>query len=106
VFEGPLSPVDWGATEVRGSRKHARCLARVKTILDRYRPDIVVIQDTSPRGTRRMLRIVKLNAAFAELAERNGIPVYAYSRADVQRVFVSTITHCDAGAATFFDGQR
>src|SRR4051794_6447170 len=30
----------------------------------------------------------------------------AFFRASLPSVAVSTITHCDAGAATFFDGQR
>ncbi len=87
LFEGHLSPFDWGVRETRGPRKRRRCLARITKILDCYLPDILVIQDTSPQGTRRARRITDLNAAVAELGEDRGIPVYTYSRADVRTAF-------------------
>ena len=72
---------------MRGPRKHSRCVASVVTILDRYQPDIMVLQDTSPTGTHRALRVTKLNAAVAKLASQRAIPVYAYSRDDVRSAF-------------------
>jgi hypothetical protein len=87
LFEGPLSPFDWGVTESRGNGKDRRCLAKVAAILDRYQPDILVLQDTSPRGTRRVSWVTDLNAAIVELVERRGIPIYTYSREDVRRAF-------------------
>src|SRR5258708_20321545 len=89
LFEGPLAPVDWSVREMRGSRKDARCLARIVTILDQYLPDVLVLQDTSAQGTRRARRIVKLNEAVAALAEARGLPVYLYSRDEVSRAFES-----------------
>jgi hypothetical protein len=87
LFEGPLSPIDWGVKEVRGRRKHSRCVARIATILDRYQPDIFVLQDTSPTGTRRAQRVTNLNAAIAALGASRAIPVYAYSREEVRIAF-------------------
>jgi Holliday junction resolvasome RuvABC endonuclease subunit len=87
LFEGHLSPVDWGVKELRGPGKHRRSLAGIVTILDRYLPAVLVIQNTSLNGTTRAGRITKLNAAVAEIAEGRGILVHAYSRADVQRAF-------------------
>jgi Holliday junction resolvasome RuvABC endonuclease subunit len=87
IFESALSPVDWGVKEVRGSRKHARCLAKVVAILDQYQPDVLVIQDTWSQDTSRARRIVKLNAAIAELAPPRGMALYVYSRADVWDAF-------------------
>src|SRR5437870_2991218 len=83
LFESSLSPVDWGVKEVRGPRKHAQCLAKVAAILDQSQPDVLVLQDTSPKGTPRAQRITKLNAAIAQLAESRRMLVHAYSRADV-----------------------
>src|SRR5262245_46393413 len=51
LFEGPLAPVDWSVREARGSRKDARCLARVSAILDQYLPDVLVV---SPSVERRV----------------------------------------------------
>src|ERR1700730_14181193 len=87
LFESPLSPVDWGVKEMRGSRKHARSLDRLVAIFNRYRPDILVIQDTSRQGTPRAQRIIQLNIAIAKLAKKRDVPVYAYSRADVFNAF-------------------
>jgi Holliday junction resolvasome RuvABC endonuclease subunit len=87
IFESALSPVDWGVKEVRGLRKHARCLVKIVAILDRYQPDVLVIQDTWSQGTPRARRIVKLNAAIAELTAPRGMALYTYSRADVWDAF-------------------
>jgi Holliday junction resolvasome RuvABC endonuclease subunit len=87
VSKSSLSPHDWGVKEVRGRRRHARCLAKIVAILDQYQPDILVIQDTSPEGTLRTRRIIKLNTAIAELAGPRGMALYAYSRADVWEAF-------------------
>ena len=89
LFEGPLAPVDWSVREMRGARKHARCLARIVTILDQYLPDVLVLQDTSAQGTPRARRIVKLNEAVAALADARGLPVYLYSREEVWKAFAS-----------------
>ncbi|WP_246709421.1 hypothetical protein [Bradyrhizobium sp. 6(2017)] len=67
--------------EIRGPRKHGRCVTRIIKKFDRYLPDVVVLQDTSPEGAQRARRIADLNAAIAELAKSRGIPVYLYSRA-------------------------
>ena len=87
IFESSLSPVDWGVKEARGLRKHARSLAKIVAILDQYQPDILVLQDTLPQGTSRARRIIRLNAAIAELARPRGMALYAYSRADVWDAF-------------------
>jgi hypothetical protein len=87
LFQSSLSPFDWGVKEVRGRRKHSRCLAKIVTILDRYQPEILVLQDTSPDGTRRVRWVTNLNSAIAELAKGREILVYRYSREDVRGAF-------------------
>jgi hypothetical protein len=89
LFEGPLAPLDWSVRELRGPGKHARALARIVAILDQYLPEVLVLQDTSPQGTHRVLRIRELNAAIAELAEARGLAVHAYSRERVREAFWS-----------------
>lgn len=87
IFEGPLSPVDWSTREIRGRHKNQRCLVGIAALFERYRPDALVLQDTSPTGTRRAYRLMELNAGIGELAEDWGIPVYRYSRAQVREAF-------------------
>ncbi|MEY9748874.1 hypothetical protein ABIF65_008248 [Bradyrhizobium japonicum] len=87
VFEGRLSPYDWGIREMRGPRKGKGCLLRIAQIIDRYAPDVLVIQDTSEQGTRRARWISKLNGSIAGLAKDRAIPAFAYSRDQVRLAF-------------------
>ena len=87
VFEGPLSPVDWGITRRDGLEKNDRCLKVISTLLQRYRPDVLVLQDTSWTGTHRPQRITNLNSATFELAERQSIAVCAFSSERVRVAF-------------------
>lgn len=87
VFEGRLSPFDWGIRETRGPRKCRACLPRITQLFDRYAPDVLVIQDTSEQGTRRARWISNLNATIAALAKNRNIPVFAYSREQVGGAF-------------------
>lgn len=87
VFEGPLAPVDWGVTEIRGKNKNKRCLRRIAVLFGQYEPDALVLQDMSETSTHRVRRIQSLNEAIAVLAETQGIPAFAYSRAQVRQCF-------------------
>ncbi len=87
VFEAALAPVGWGVKSARGKRKNKQCLRYIHTLLKRYEPDALVLQDTSPTGTARAWRITRLNAAIAELAENSDMPVYTVSRAQVRDAF-------------------
>lgn len=87
LFEGPLSPYDWGVYEVRGAQRNARCLHRFERILTFYAPDVLVTQDMTSDGTRRTDRIRKLNALITEVADPRGIPIYAYTRAQIRQCF-------------------
>jgi hypothetical protein len=75
LFEGPTAPLDWGTVEIRGKEKREKLLARVEAVLARYRPDVVILQDMSERGTHRPHRIRRLNETITERAERCGYPV-------------------------------
>lgn len=87
VFESSLSPVDWGLRETRGPQKNCRCITKIERIVDRYRPSVLILQDTSLEGARRTQRIRDLNEDVVELAAIREIPVCAYSRTDVLTAF-------------------
>ena len=89
LFEGPLSPYDWGVHVARGPRKNACCLRRIEKILAGYEPDALVTQDTTSTGTRRTARIQQLNLSIGEIAETQGVPTHAYSRIHVRGCFAS-----------------
>ena len=87
LFEGPIAPLDWGTVEIRGKEKREKLLARVDAVFARHRPDVVVLQDTSERGTHRPHRIRRLNETIAVRAESYGVPVRFFTRNDVRRRF-------------------
>jgi hypothetical protein len=89
VFEGPESPVDWGIKDMRGERKNERCLAGIGHIIDRYRPGVLVLQDTSPRGTRRVHRVRRLNLAITKLAEKLAVEVSTFARREIMQAFAN-----------------
>jgi Holliday junction resolvasome RuvABC endonuclease subunit len=87
LFEGPLAPRDWRQVETRGEDKRQQLLQRIDALLSRYRPDVLVLQDTSSTGTHRPSRIRRLNEAVVEMAEQYGIPVASFSRSQVRERF-------------------
>jgi len=87
LFEHGLSPVAWGAPEVRGTDRTKRSLKRIDSLLALHTPDVLVLQDMSRRGTRRAPRIQKLNHQTLRLAKRRGVPVRTFSRAQVLAYF-------------------
>ncbi|WP_342723925.1 hypothetical protein AAFG07_33260 [Bradyrhizobium sp. B097] len=94
LFEGALAPLDWGVIRRSEPNKNRRCIKAATALIERCRPDCVVLQDTSWTGTRRSQRTSALNAAFFELADCNDIPVCVFTR---ERVHV---TFADLGQVT------
>jgi hypothetical protein len=87
LFEGTLSPYDWGTFDVRGPRKDRLVVDKVTRLLHRYVPDVLVTQDTE--GTLRANRLALLNRDLGILAQKLGIPVFTYSREEIYRQFKS-----------------
>jgi hypothetical protein len=87
LFEGPVTPRDWSVVEARGKDKRERILSRIDGLLSRYKPDVVVLQDTSQTGTDRPHRIRRLNETIVETAEGHGFFVFTFSRAEVRQHF-------------------
>ena len=81
------SPVDWGAPEIRGRDRAKRSLKQIDSLLTLHTPDMLVLQDTTRRGTRRAPRIQALNRQTLLLAKRRGVPVRTFSRAQVRTYF-------------------
>ena len=72
LFEGPNALVDWGISELRRSGRHERCLKLVELLLEKHRPDVLVVRDM-PDGKN-----AELARQFIELAEREGKPHRCY----------------------------
>jgi Holliday junction resolvasome RuvABC endonuclease subunit len=89
LFEGPLSPVDYGVKEIRKKQKNERTLESIRTLIERYRPDYLVIEDHTVKGSRRSSRIRRLYRMLVHLAETEQIEVLRFSQQAVRECFAS-----------------
>lgn len=86
VFEGPLSPVDWGISDVPRRKGRLDTYARrLSVLIGRYRPDLVVLREGSGggenSGTRAWVKTAKA------LAGSGGIPTVTLSRVKIREAF-------------------
>jgi hypothetical protein len=86
TFEGPERLIDWAVVEVRGDKNNAG-LRRVADLIAQYRPDVLVLEDTRARGSRRCFRVRKFLDRVRSLAEKKRIATKPVSRTKVRRTF-------------------
>lgn len=87
LFTSPLEPHDWGTKEVCGRTAHADGMRVAKQLIERFRPDVIVIEDTSEQHSRRFPRIRVLYRAIARYAAEKQIDVVSHSRKEIQDAF-------------------
>jgi hypothetical protein len=86
VFDGPLSPVDWGISDLHGAEKKETCIRRVDKLLKVLNPDVLVLRD--PVGLdRRGGQLCMLIPLIEEVAKGRGIATTRVSRREIQRTF-------------------
>ena len=88
-FEGPDSPFDWGVKEIKKKSKNTKTLDEIKKLIDRYRPEVIVIEDTSDRASRRNSRIRKLYQMLVHLAAAEYVDLCRYTKAQIKECFAS-----------------
>lgn len=93
-FEGPGSPFDWGVKEIKEKHRNTKTLDAIKKLIDRYRPEVLVIEDTTDGGWRRTSRIRKLYRMLSHVAIAEFVDLYRYRKSEVTACFAS------AGART------
>jgi Holliday junction resolvasome RuvABC endonuclease subunit len=87
LFEGPASPFDWGVRDIREKHKNETTLAEIKKLIDRYRPEVLVIEDTTNGEYRRTSRIRKLYRSLEHLAEKEYVELHRYKKSQVKECF-------------------
>src|SRR5207249_4358616 len=87
ILEGPERLIDWGVVHVRGVDRHMKCLKRVAGLLQRYTPEIVVIENWSRPGGRRRERAKLLIQGIADIALEQGTRIGKVSRKEVLKAF-------------------
>jgi Holliday junction resolvasome RuvABC endonuclease subunit len=73
VLEGEKSLVESGYTSVRKEDKNKQCLTKVEKLVSFYRPDVLVLQDVTAKGSRRAPRIKRLHRSIMGLAKKQKI---------------------------------
>ena len=86
LLEGLDMLVDWGVKPVKGD-KNSQSLVKVEELVVRYQPDMMVLQDTSSKESRRSERIRTLSKQIISLAATRKISVTLFSREQVMKVF-------------------
>jgi len=87
LFEGPLSPFDWAVSPIRFGAKNEKSLKGLRSLLDRYHPAVLVIEDATMPGSRRSQRVKLLYEQIEQLAGDYEIPLAQYSWPNVQATF-------------------
>ncbi len=89
LFEGPESPFDWGVKEIKEKHKNTKTLDEIRKIIDRYGPEVLVIEDTTGKDSRRTSRIRNLYLMLVHLAEAECLELHRCSKAEVKACFAS-----------------
>jgi hypothetical protein len=88
ILETPFHLVDWGLAHISGE-KDSGSLARFEALLDQYRPDVVVLEDSAAPGSRRRPRVQELLNTLGKTARERGIAVHPIPRLAVIECFSS-----------------
>ncbi len=94
VFDDPKNPIEWGSKTIRIMKQERTCKAVLK-LIKFYKPNILIIQDTT--DSKRCARINHLNERLAALAIKHGIKTASIADHDIDVVFAQF------GASTKFD---
>jgi hypothetical protein len=90
-FDKPVRLVDWALRRlyVPRDQRNADSMAEIAALLDRYQPDVVVLEDWTFPGTRRSVRIRRLYRSIAHAANTRAIDLGRYARSQVQEMYAS-----------------
>jgi hypothetical protein len=89
VFDAPGSLHDWGMKQVPLHDRHAATLTVVERLLDRFQPEVVVIEDVHAVGASRSNRVATLYGDIESLVEDRVIEVRLYPWEAVFRAFAT-----------------
>lgn len=88
AFEGPFAPYDWGVMGAKGD-KNAECLKKIVALVERFAPEVLVLEACSSLRSARSSRIGRLCKAIMSYAADRGVEVAVYTRNDVRACFAS-----------------
>ena len=92
LMEGPEQLVDFGLKTIQaGGDKNARSLANIEELVERFDPNVVVVEEYQPQDYRRRVRACALVQEVLTLAAEKNLQARAVSRQLVRTVFESDV---------------
>ncbi len=86
VLEGETTLVTWGGSTARRD-KNASCIAKVKRLIARYRPDVLVSENVSGPHSRRASRIKDLVAEIVAIGKMSNITTVQLPPEQLRRIY-------------------
>jgi RNase H-fold protein (predicted Holliday junction resolvase) len=85
VLEGD-ELIDWGVNGVKGDR-NKESLRKIGRLIDRYQPDVLVMEHYDRKSRRRTMRTKELIEELKRLAQRRGSQPGTISQSQIQVAF-------------------
>ena len=85
--QGERFIVDWGVKDIRWKDKNFLAMHVMKTLVDRYQPNVIVIEDATQKNSRRQERIRILYKLIAEHAKAKQIVVRRFTQGAMHEYF-------------------
>jgi Holliday junction resolvasome RuvABC endonuclease subunit len=86
ILEGPNRLIDWGVKETKRD-KRKRSLKLIAELMERYQPNVVIVEEYKGKGSRRCHRVGELINDISKIALQRGIRVRSISRLKVKQAF-------------------
>lgn len=86
VLDGGDALVLWGCTHAKGD-KNSQAIKKAEKMIQLYAPDVVVLEDSSAKGSQRRDRIRMLTKDLATVARKLGVKVVLLPRTAVRKSF-------------------
>ena len=87
VFEGNEMLVECDTKTARGDNKNAQTLKKVEKLIAHFQPDVLILENTSVKDSRRWQRIRILSQQIIKLARDGKVEVKLISRERVMKTF-------------------
>ncbi|TAL02832.1 MAG: hypothetical protein EPO07_06920 [Verrucomicrobia bacterium] len=86
ILEGLDTLADWGVKSVEGD-KNTKSLTKVGALIAHYQPEVVVLENTETKNSRRSARIRSLNRQIVVLARSRKLRVALFSQDETRPAF-------------------
>lgn len=87
VLEGKDQLIDWGVRSTGEGEKNEQCLNLLSDLIDRYGPEVIVVEDYTKKESHRCSRVRELLRAVLDLASEKHLRARMLSRVQVKKHF-------------------